>query len=103
MLILGHSTDLKFTLHCLKTDLVYCELFLATEYDFQGKSGIPLIRGVGGNFGRFSKFQEDEECSGSRGMRIYGSWQIFRIQGDGICQTMTFSRGVQTPDDTMNI
>ena len=30
-----------------------------------------------------------------------GGWQIFRIQGDDLCRTMTFSRGVQTPENTM--
>ena len=35
MLILGHSTDLN--IRCLFiTDLVYCDLFLVTKYDFQG-------------------------------------------------------------------
>ena len=30
-------------------------------------------------------------------MRIYGGWQIFRIQGDGLCWTMKFSRGFRPP------
>ena len=42
-----------------------------------------------------------EEFSGSSGMRIYGGLVIFRIQGDGLCRTMTFSGGVQTPGDIM--
>ena len=48
-------------------------------------------------FGNFRNFKGIEEFSRSRGMRIYGGWQIFRIQRDGLCQTMTYSRGVQTP------
>ena len=36
-----------------------------------------------GEFRQFSKFQGGvEEFSGSRGMRIYGGWHIFRIQGE---------------------
>ena len=33
-----------------------------------------------------------EEFSGSM-----GGWQIFRIEGDGLCRIMSFSRRVQTP------
>ena len=46
--------------------------------------GFRKFRGEG-EFGQFSKFQGGvEEFSGSR-------------EGDGLCQTMTFSTGVQTP------
>ena len=43
-----------------------------------------------------------EEISGSRGMRIYAGLVIFyfRIQWDGLCRTVTFSRRVQNPKDT---
>ena len=35
-------------------------------------------------------------------MRIFGGLANFRDPGhDGLCRTMTFSRGVQTPDNTM--
>ena len=48
---------------------------------------MPGIRKFGGreNFRQFSKFQGDgvEEFSGSR--------------GDGLCRTMTFSRGLRPP------
>ena len=43
-----------------------------------------------------------EEFSGSTGMRICGGLENFQDpRGDDLCRTMTFSRGVQTPDDTM--
>ena len=32
-----------------------------------------------------------------------GGLQIARTQWDGLCRTMTFSRGVQTPEGTMTV
>ena len=58
--------------------------------------------GGGGEFGQFSKFQRGggvEEFSGPRKMKINGGWPILGSRGDGLCRT--FSRGVQTPEDTM--
>ena len=36
-------------------------------------------------------------------MRIYGGLENFSIQEGGLCQTMAFSKGVQTPEDTMSL
>ena len=57
--------------------------------------------GGGVSSGNFRNFKGGgvEEFSGPRKMKINGGWQILGSRGDGLCRT--FSRGVQTPEDTM--
>ena len=56
-------------------------------------------------FGKFSKLriQGILRIQGDEDLYSMGGWKIFRVQGDGLCRTMTFSRGagVQTPEETM--
>ena len=68
--------------------------------------GFRKFGGGGGGFGQVSKFKGGEGLRNFQdpgGLGSIGGWQIFRIQGDGLCWTMTFSREVQTPEDTMVI
>ena len=100
VLILAHSTD--FVLLCYTcwgcwVITIFCESSVVP--------GIPDIGGGGGGgeFRQFSKFQGVgvEEFLGSRGMRIYGGWQISRIQGGWPMSDNDIFQGVQAPEDTM--